>query len=75
VVEPILISAGAGRIRVLRFHRFDGRLTVLRYERHWKRVCHGCGCTDRYACIGGCHWARPGLCSRCSVLEGGDDAP
>lgn len=27
--------------------------------------CVGCGCTDKRACPGGCHWVGPDLCSRC----------
>lgn len=27
--------------------------------------CDGCGCVDSEACLGGCSWAAPGLCSRC----------
>lgn len=30
--------------------------------------CEVCGCTDDRACPGGCWWARPGLCSRCTGL-------
>jgi len=29
-------------------------------------TCVGCGCADDAACIGGCWWAAPGLCSRCA---------
>lgn len=28
--------------------------------------CIGCGCADGYACVGGCSWSEPGLCSRCA---------
>lgn len=30
------------------------------------RYCRGCGCTDAFACEGGCSWAEPGLCSTCA---------
>lgn len=28
-------------------------------------ICILCGCTDDYACPGGCWWVAPNLCSRC----------
>lgn len=37
------------------------------------RVCRGCGCSDDFACPGGCAWVeaptdkKPGLCSRCAA--------
>lgn len=33
--------------------------------------CVGCGCTDRYACPGGCEWVsvKPPLCSSCAAEE------
>ena len=34
--------------------------------------CRVCGCTDEYACPGGCEWAEPNLCSRC--LENSPDS-
>jgi len=27
------------------------------------RICIMCGCTDRFACKGGCSWLNPGICS------------
>jgi hypothetical protein len=33
------------------------------------RQCRGCGCTDDFACDGGCHWVEDDLCSAC--LSGG----
>lgn len=33
------------------------------------RSCERCGCTDDRACIGGCFWVAPNLCSAC-VKEG-----
>jgi hypothetical protein len=29
------------------------------------RQCRDCGCTDDYACDGGCHWVQDDLCSAC----------
>jgi hypothetical protein len=29
------------------------------------RQCTRCGCTEEYACEGGCHWIGPLLCSSC----------
>jgi hypothetical protein len=29
------------------------------------RRCRVCGCTDTYACEGGCHWVGADLCSEC----------
>lgn len=31
--------------------------------------CRVCGCTDQYACIGGCYWIEPDLCSSCAPKE------
>jgi len=28
-------------------------------------ACRKCGCTDKQACEGGCHWVESDLCSRC----------
>lgn len=28
--------------------------------------CRACGCTDDFACDGGCYWFRPDLCSACA---------
>lgn len=33
------------------------------------RACTTCGCTDERACLGGCSWVAPGLCSRCAEAE------
>jgi hypothetical protein len=32
-----------------------------------ERSCRLCGCTDRRACRGGCHWVDERLCSACST--------
>lgn len=32
-----------------------------------ERTCRGCGCTDTYACPGGCAWVDRDLCSRCAA--------
>jgi hypothetical protein len=29
------------------------------------RACHACGCTEMAACLGGCSWVAPNLCSAC----------
>ncbi len=29
------------------------------------RRCRECGCTDKFACEGGCSWVAPDLCSAC----------
>lgn len=29
------------------------------------RVCRVCGCTEEQACLGGCEWVKPDLCSTC----------
>jgi hypothetical protein len=31
------------------------------------RYCRVCGCTDEVACIGGCFWSGPELCSTCDA--------
>lgn len=28
-------------------------------------TCLSCGCTEEFACDGGCGWAEPGRCTRC----------
>lgn len=28
--------------------------------------CRVCGCTDDQACVGGCYWVEPDLCSQCA---------
>lgn len=28
--------------------------------------CRVCGCTNLHACVGGCWWIAPDLCSRCA---------
>lgn len=30
-----------------------------------EKHCTRCGCTVAHACVGGCAWIAPGLCSRC----------
>lgn len=32
------------------------------------RSCEGCGCTDLWACEGGCSWAGPRMCSSCASV-------
>jgi hypothetical protein len=63
-----LIRADAGRIRVLRLAVAGRHIYPLRYHaRSGPGLCQRCGCTDRYACPGGCSWVntRNTLCSRC----------
>lgn len=31
-------------------------------------TCRECGCTDDYACEGGCYWVEPDLCSACAEM-------
>lgn len=31
-----------------------------------KPVCRVCGCTEDNACLGGCYWVEPDLCSACA---------
>lgn len=34
-------------------------------------ICQRCGCSDQDACLGGCSWVEPDLCSNCaSATEG-----
>ncbi len=38
-----------------------------RAEGLWdERICRVCGCTDSYACPGGCYWVDWDLCSACA---------
>jgi len=32
-------------------------------------VCRVCGCTQDAACLGGCYWMEPDLCSQCASLD------
>lgn len=32
------------------------------------RACRACGCTERYACPGGCSWIESDLCSVCVAI-------
>lgn len=32
------------------------------------RACRVCECTDADACMGGCEWAEPDLCSTCAEI-------
>jgi hypothetical protein len=41
-------------------------LPVLREDQ-----CTSCGCTDSRACLGGCWWVAPGLCSACAPQSAG----
>lgn len=34
-------------------------------------ACRICGCTEYRACLGGCSWAEPDLCSECAIPDGG----
>ncbi len=29
--------------------------------------CRACGCTENFACVGGCYWVEVDLCSGCAV--------
>lgn len=63
-----LIRADGGRIRVLRLVAYNGFTYCLAYHaRPGPGFCQQCGCTDLYACPGGCSWVntRNTLCSRC----------
>ena len=31
-----------------------------------RRACRECGCTEARACVGGCSWVEPDLCSTCA---------
>jgi len=78
--EPIMITtrshlirAAGGRIRVLRLSVVGGHCYPLRYHAHLGEpgCCRVCGCTDRWACPGGCAWVNAShtLCSRCLEQE------
>lgn len=55
---------GSGRARWLGV-RCPGRTSGAE-PRTGARACRECGCTDRYACPGGCSWAAADLCSACA---------
>lgn len=63
-----LIRARGGRVRVLRLVVDGTRCYPLRYHaRRGPGLCRCCGCTDRYACPGGCGWADQAqtVCTKC----------
>lgn len=37
-----------------------------------ERKCRICGCTDKHACPGGCHWVEKDLCSTCDGIIKGE---
>lgn len=37
-------------------------------------ICRECGCSDNNACLGGCYWVQPDLCSSCAPDELTDTA-
>lgn len=39
---------------------------VIEFERS-EQTCKVCGCTQFNACVGGCFWVEPGLCSKCKI--------
>lgn len=45
----------------------------LDYDPDGHGTCRVCGCTDDMACLGGCYWVEPDLCSRCVEAKGGAD--
>jgi hypothetical protein len=51
-----------GRTLVIRWPSLVFELTVARAE----RGCRVCGCTNTYACEGGCWWVEADLCSTCA---------
>ena len=56
-IEPAEGAGGfRGTWRVLDFRPAPGR----------PRACRKCGCTDDCACVGGCSWVEPDLCSQCA---------
>ena len=32
-------------------------------------TCKYCGCTENKACLGGCYWIKPSVCSKCADKE------
>ncbi len=38
-------------------------------------TCRVCGCTDDNACLGGCWWVEPDLCSRCAEVDTQETVP
>lgn len=67
-----LIRAGRGQLKVLRLAIVDGRTQPVAYmARRGRGCCAVCGCTDLYACVGGCGWANAShtRCTRCLEEE------
>lgn len=48
-----------------------GHMPALEKALAAQRRCRVCGCTERNACPGGCHWVEWDLCSECAGKEGG----
>lgn len=42
------------------------RARQLRIKNGTEMVCRMCWCSETCACIGGCAWAEPNLCTRCA---------
>lgn len=66
-----LIRMPGRRVRVLRLAIVDGHCEPFRYRaRRGRGTCRQCGCTNDYACYGGCSWfdSTHRLCTRCAAL-------
>lgn len=67
------VVAGIGSVMICRCQRGSDEITI-KSSPTWcpKKVnssnwrCKICGCTDELACVGGCYWVAPNLCSKCA---------
>lgn len=57
----VFVELGDGRVLLLTVEAVSRVLVEAATQRH----CRVCGCTEAFACEGGCHWAEADLCSAC----------
>lgn len=67
IAVPDLEAAEAG---VRRLSTVDWRKLIQHYKAKVPEgLCRECGCCDDSACVGGCSWAGPSLCSSCDAIQ------
>jgi hypothetical protein len=68
--ENIGLEARSFMFELIVIHLLDGNDAALPPRPDLRplgiRQCRACGCTDEYACEGGCSWAQEDLCSNCA---------
>ena len=61
--SPVAVGSEAHRALVGAVAKFATRIYIETAE--GARRCAWCGCTDDFACNGGCAWIQPDRCSAC----------